>query len=67
MKDEKPKSTVIPRLLLSGCLSNAAVLKHVDSARTRLVFPASTCPSTPTFTLATRLACAMAFQKGNSR
>eukprot|EP00954_Amorphochlora_amoebiformis_P017423 1319087-Amorphochlora_amoeboformis.AAC.1 len=36
---------------LSGCLSNAAVDNSVDRAFTRLVFPLSTCPKTPTFTL----------------
>lgn len=64
MNDEKPRSTVMPRRLLSGCLSSAAVLRQVDSARTRLVLPASTWPNTPTFTLATRPVLAMVLQCG---
>ena len=34
VKDEKPRSRVMPRSLLWGCLSKAAVESFVDSAAT---------------------------------
>ena len=46
--DEKPRSSVIPRSLLCGCLSKHAVEPMVESARERLVFPESTWPRMPT-------------------
>ena len=46
--DENPRSSVIPRSLLCGCLSKHAVEPTVDSARERLVFPESTWPRMPT-------------------
>mmetsp|Transcript_42690 Transcript_42690/g.71239 ORF Transcript_42690/g.71239 Transcript_42690/m.71239 type:complete len:370 (+) Transcript_42690:70-1179(+) len=51
VKPENPKSSVIPRSALCGCLSSEAVDSIVLSARARLVFPLSTCPRMPTFTL----------------
>mmetsp|Transcript_25202 Transcript_25202/g.47626 ORF Transcript_25202/g.47626 Transcript_25202/m.47626 type:complete len:202 (+) Transcript_25202:1201-1806(+) len=47
---ENPRSRVMPRSALCGCLSRAAVDSWVDRARTSEVFPESMCPSTPTFT-----------------
>lgn len=39
MKDEKPRSSVIPRLCDCGFLSNAAVDSDVERALTSVVFP----------------------------
>lgn len=52
MKAENPRSRVMPRALLCGCLSKAAVDSSVLKARTSDVFPESTCPNIPTFTFA---------------
>lgn len=48
-KQLKPRSNVIPRSRLAGCLSNDAVDNVVLRARTMLVFPLSTWPITPIF------------------
>lgn len=67
MKAENPKSNVIPRSLLCGCLSNAAVEATLLIARAipisqgfpysapKEVFPLSICPNKPTLTLNTLL------------
>ena len=47
-KEEKPRSSVMPRSLDCGLLSMDAVEATVESARVRDVLPESTCPSTPT-------------------
>jgi hypothetical protein len=60
LKEEKPRSSVMPRAALCGCLSSAAVDSVVLSARARLVLPLSTCPRMPTLTLSTRDADAAA-------
>ena len=54
MKDEKPRSRVMPRSLDCGCLSKAAVEPVVESARASDVLPESTCPRTPTLILRVR-------------
>ncbi len=50
LKAEKARSSVMPRALLCGCLSNAAVLSTCESARISDVLPESACPNTPTLT-----------------
>ena len=55
MNEEKPRSSVIPRSVLWGCLSSDAVEKCVDNARARLVLPLSMWPKMPTLTFSTRL------------
>jgi hypothetical protein len=51
VKEEKPRSSVIPRSTLCGCLSSAAVESVVLSARAHDVLPLSMWPRMPTFTL----------------
>ena len=51
VKEEKPRSRVIPRCCDCGFLSNAAVDSDVERERTRDVLPASTWPKMPTFIL----------------
>jgi hypothetical protein len=46
-KAEKPRSNVMPRSLLWGFLSSAAVLVTLLSVFASEVFPESICPSTP--------------------
>lgn len=48
VKEEKPRSSVMPRSRDCGFLSNAAVEAVLLSALASDVFPLSTCPSTPT-------------------
>jgi hypothetical protein len=55
VKEEKPRSRVMPLSLLCGCLSRAAVDSVVDRAPTRLVLPLSTWPRTPTLMFRTRV------------
>ena len=47
MKDENPRSSVMPRACDCGARSNDAVLNVVDSAFTSDVLPLSTWPMTP--------------------
>ncbi len=67
MKEEKPRSSVMPRSLLCGCLSSAAVDSVVDSAATSAVLPESTWPSTPTLMLRMRGAGAAAIAPSADR
>ena len=53
-KHEKPRSSVMPRSRLCGCLSKAAVEAVVLSARASAVLPLSMWPRTPTFTFTRR-------------
>lgn len=53
-RQEKPRSSVMPRARLCGARSKAAVEPVVLSARARAVLPLSMWPNTPTFTLRTR-------------
>ena len=48
VNEEKPKSKVMPRAALCGCLSKLAVLNTLDSALARDVLPLSMCPKIPT-------------------
>ena len=54
MNAENPKSSVIPRSLDYGFLSNPAVEAMVLSALHKEVFPESMWPKTPRFTLRMR-------------
>ena len=64
VKEEKPRSSVMPRSVLWGCLSSDAVEKCVDNARARLVLPLSMWPRMPTLTFSTRLSPISAVERG---